>query len=48
MGLLDVVLREIWIEAQATAMTDRIDWRTALEAIARRERARMLESFEED
>ena len=47
-GLLDVVLREIWIEAQAAAMTDRIDWETALEAIARRERARMLESLEED
>lgn len=47
-GLTDVVLREIWIEAQAAAMTDRTDWETALEAIARRERARMLESFEED
>jgi hypothetical protein len=47
-GLMDVVLREIWIEAQAAAMTDRTDWETALGAIARRERARMLESFEED
>jgi hypothetical protein len=47
-GLMDVVLREIWIEAQATAMTDRISWEAALQAIARREQARMLESFEED
>ena len=29
-------------------MTDRTDWETALEAIARRERARMLEALEED
>jgi hypothetical protein len=47
-GLMDVVLREIWIEAQAAAMTDRTDWRTALEDIARRERARMLQALEED
>ena len=47
-GLMDVVLREVWIEAQAAAMTDRTDWETALQAIARREQARMLESFEED
>jgi hypothetical protein len=47
-GLMDVVLREIWIEAQAAAMTDRITWEAALQAIARREQARMLESFEED
>jgi hypothetical protein len=47
-GLMDVVLREVWIEAQVAAMTDRTDWQTALEAIARRERDRMLESLEED
>jgi hypothetical protein len=47
-GLLDVVLREIWIEAQAAAMTDRIDWETALEAINRREEARLLEAFDQD
>lgn len=47
-GLMDVVLREIWIEAQVAAMTERTDWETALEAIARRERERMLESLEED
>lgn len=47
-GLMDVVLREIWIEAQAAAMTDRTDWETALQAIARREQARMLEALEDD
>ncbi|HEU0300098.1 MAG TPA: hypothetical protein VFR37_11600 [Longimicrobium sp.] len=47
-GLLDVVLREIWIEAQAAAMHDRTDWETALAAIARRERERMLDAFDED
>ena len=47
-GLMDVVLREIWIEAQAAAMTDRTSWQTALEDIADRERARMLKSLEED
>ena len=47
-GLMDVVLREIWIEAQAAAFTDRTSWDSALQAIARREQARMLESFEED
>ncbi len=47
-GLMDVVLREIWIEAQAAAMTDRTSWQTALEAIAKHERARMLKSLEED
>jgi hypothetical protein len=45
---MDVVLREIWIEAQAAAMTDRVSWESALQTIARREQARMLESFEED
>lgn len=47
-GLLDVVLREVWNEAQAHAMTHRTDWAEALEAVARREQARMLASFEED
>ena len=47
-GLMDVVLREVWIEAQAAAMTDRTDWETALQAIARREQARMLEALEDD
>jgi hypothetical protein len=47
-GLLDVVLREIWIEAQAAAMNDRADWETSLRAIARREQARMLEALDHD
>lgn len=47
-GLMDVVLREIWIEAQAAAMTDRTDWDTALRAIARREEARILETLDQD
>jgi hypothetical protein len=47
-GLRDVVLREIWIEAQAAAMTDRVDWETALQAINRREEARLLEAFDQD
>jgi hypothetical protein len=47
-GLMDVVLREVWIEAQAAAFTDRTDWDTALQAIARREQARLLETFDHD
>ncbi len=47
-GLMDVVLREVWIEAQAAAMTDRVDWGSALAAITRREEARMLEALDQD
>lgn len=47
-GLMDVVLREIWIEAQVAAMTDRTDWDTALQAIARREEERMLDMLDQD
>lgn len=47
-GLMDVVLREVWIEAQAAAFTDRTSWDTALQAIARREEARMLELLDQD
>jgi hypothetical protein len=47
-GLLDVVLREIWIEAQAEAMTNGADWESSLQAIARRERERMLEALDHD
>lgn len=46
-GLADVVLREIWIEAQAAAMTDRTSWDDALRTIARREERRMLDSYED-
>lgn len=37
--LLDVVLREIWIEAQAIAMDQRLDWTGALERIVEDEKA---------
>lgn len=46
-GLSDVVLREVWIQAQAAAMTDRISWDDALRRIARMEEKRMLESYED-
>jgi hypothetical protein len=42
-GLLDVVLRRIWIEAQAEAMTDRVSFRAALEGILAAERRRAVE-----
>lgn len=47
-GLMDVVLREIWIEAQAAAFTDCTDWETALQAIAGDEQARLLETLDHD
>jgi hypothetical protein len=47
-GLMDVVLREVWIEAQVAAMTDRTSWDAALREIARREEARLLEAFDQD
>ncbi|HWK88643.1 MAG TPA: hypothetical protein VNP72_01560 [Longimicrobium sp.] len=43
-GLLEVVLREIWIEAQAAAMTERISWDAALTRIVREEERRMWEA----
>jgi hypothetical protein len=42
-GLLDVVLRRIWIETQAAAMDERITFEAALARILAEERARMLE-----
>ena len=42
-GLLDVVLRRIWIEAQAAAMDERISFEAALSRILREERERVLE-----
>lgn len=38
-GLLEVLLRRIWIEAQAVAMGERVDFADALERIVERERA---------
>jgi hypothetical protein len=46
-GLGDVVLREIWIEAQTAAFTDRIGWDEALYAIAAREEEHLLRSYED-
>jgi hypothetical protein len=37
-GLLEVVLRRVWIEAQATAMDERIPFETALDRLLERER----------
>ena len=42
-GLLDVVLRRIWIETQAAAMEERISFETALRRILAQERERILE-----
>lgn len=44
--MTDTVLRRVWIEAQADAMTRRVDFVVALEAILQEERRRALE--EED
>ncbi len=44
-GLLDVVLRRIWIEAQASAMTDRISFTRAMENILEEERLRAVEEL---
>lgn len=42
-GLVEVVLRRIWIESQAAAMEERIPFRRALERILAEERERVLE-----
>ena len=42
-GLLDVVMRRIWIETQAAAMDERISFEDALARILDDERARVLE-----
>jgi hypothetical protein len=44
-GLLDVVLRRVWIEAQARAMTERIDWARAMEAVLREEETRFYDEL---
>jgi hypothetical protein len=46
-GLLDVVLRRVWIDAQAEAMTHRVEFRAALESLLARERARADEAEED-
>ncbi|HET6232931.1 MAG TPA: hypothetical protein VFE05_22835 [Longimicrobiaceae bacterium] len=42
-GTSDVVMRKMWIAAQATAMSDRITWEQALREILAREERRMYE-----
>ena len=44
-GLLDVVLRRVWIEAQAEAMGKRIDFDRALERILAEERRKAAEEL---
>jgi hypothetical protein len=44
-GLMDVVLRRIWIETQAAAMEQRIGFDAALGRILEVERERMLEEY---
>jgi hypothetical protein len=44
-GLMDVVLRRIWIETQAAAMEERISFDAALGRILEVERERMLEEY---
>lgn len=42
-GLTDVVLREVWLEVEALAMQEEVDWEAALHRIIRREEERLLE-----
>ena len=42
-GLIDVVLRGLWIEAQARAFSERVSWETALLDILEDEKRRMFE-----
>ena len=45
-GLLDVVLRRVWIEAQAAAMAERIGFDAALQRLLAEEERRVREQFE--
>lgn len=47
-GLADVVLREVWIEAQAAAMHAGTGWEEELAALAGREEARLRESLDRE
>lgn len=47
-GMLDVVLRRVWIEAQAAAMAERITFEAALERLLEREHEINLEEMETD
>jgi hypothetical protein len=46
-GLIDVVLRRIWIEVQALAMTERMDFGAALERVAAADEAAAREDDDE-
>lgn len=45
-GVTEVIMRRLWIDAQAAAMTDRTSWEDALRSIVRAEEARMFEGDE--
>ena len=47
-GLMEVVLREVWIEAQAEAMRQGTGWEAELERIAGREAERLREALDHD
>lgn len=47
-GLMDVVLRRVWIEAQAMAMAERLSFTTALERMLVEERRLYREDLESD
>lgn len=42
-GLTDVVLREVWLEVEALAMKEEMDWEAALHRTIAREQARLLD-----
>ena len=44
-GMLDIVMRRIWIEAQAEAMSRRVSFESALERILGEERRRAFEEY---
>lgn len=45
-GVTEVIMRRLWIEAQAAAMTERTSWEDALRSIVQAEEARILEGDE--
>ena len=47
-GLMEVVMRRVWIQAQAMAMADRISFEAALERMLVREQRLQLEALDED
>jgi hypothetical protein len=45
-SLIPVILRQLWIQAQATAMADRLSWEDALRQVVKVEEARLLEEHD--